>query len=346
MVRGEPSRVLYIDDDPALRRLAQLALRRRGYAVELAEGAHEGVDKARANAFDLIVVDHYMPSHDGLATLAMLAEAGVQAPVIYVTGSEESRIAVAALKAGALDYVVKTPGDGFFDLLDSTFRQALEALSLRRQKEEAEAQLRASNERLEAMLSEVNHRVANSLQLVTSLVRLQASGITDAAARAALENTQQRIGAIAQVHRRLYTSDRVDVVDMAEYLTHLVRELEQAWSTPGSPRAVRLQAEPVRLKTDRAVSVGIIVNELVSNACKYAYPPGAPGEVRVTLQAEGEDRFRLIVEDDGCGMPDEPTPKGTGLGGKLVAAMTRTLQGELVMDPLARGVCASLSAAC
>jgi len=342
----EPHRVLYIDDDPALRRLAQLALQRRGYAVELADGAVDGVDKAKASDHDLIVVDHYMPGHDGLAALAMLAGAQVGAPVIYVTGSEESRIAVAALKAGAVDYVVKSPGDGFFDLLDSAFKQALEALEMKRQKELAEAQLRASNERLQAMLSEVNHRVANSLQLVISLVRLQASSIADEAAKAVLENTQQRIGAIAQVHRRLYTSDRVDVVDMSEYLSHLVSELEQAWSTPDSERTVSLKAEPVHLKTDRAVSVGIIVNELVSNACKYAYPFGQSGEVRVTFQAEGEDRFRLTVQDDGCGIAAEALPKGTGLGAKLIAAMTRTLQGELTIDSLTRGVSASLSAAC
>jgi two-component sensor histidine kinase/CheY-like chemotaxis protein len=343
---AETSRVLYIDDDPALRRLAQKALQRRGYEVELADGAHQGVEKARAADFDLIVVDHYMPGQDGLAALAMLAQAQVKAPVIYVTGSEESRIAVAALKAGAMDYVVKSPGDGFFDLLDSAFRQALEARSLKRQKDLAEAQLRASNERLQAMLSEVNHRVANSLQLVISLVRLQASGIGDEAARAVLENTQQRIGAIAQVHRRLYTSDRVDVVDMSEYLNHLVRELEQAWSTPNSKRSVRLHAEPVHLQTDRAVSVGIIVNELVSNACKYAYPLGQPGEVRVIFQAVGEDRFRLTVQDDGCGMAAESAPKGTGLGAKLIAAMTRTLQGELTMDALTPGLSASVTAAC
>ena len=337
-------RVLYIDDDAGIRRLAQRALERRGYAVELAASALEGVERAKAGGVDLIAVDHYMPEHDGLAAIDMLKAAGVQASIVYVTGSEESRIAVAALKAGAMDYVVKTPGEDFFDLLDSTFRQALEAVFLRREKDAAEAMLRASNERLQTMLHEVNHRVSNSLQLVIALVRMQASSITDKSAKAALQDTQKRIAAIAQVHRRLYGGQDVDRVEMSEYLEPLIAELEQTWSTPASPRPVRLVAERVRLNTDRAVSIGIIVNELVSNACKYAYPQNAAGEVRVTLAGDGERRFRLTVEDDGCGMPADPKPRGTGLGAKLIDAMTRTLQGSLAVDSSARGVKAVLSA--
>jgi two-component sensor histidine kinase len=341
---SEGPRVLYIDDDDGLRRLVQRALTRRGYRVELAGGGLEGVERAAAEAFDLIAVDHYMPGHDGLATLAMLRAQPAPPPVVYVTGSEESRVAVAALKAGAADYVVKTVGEDFFDLLDSTFQQALAAVTLRREKENAEARLRASNDRLQAMLREVNHRVANSLHLVSAFVHMQAGALGDAAAKAALEDTQKRIVAIAQVHQRLYTSDDVDTVDMKAYLATLVHELELAWSTPASPRRISLHAEPVRLNTDRAVSVGIIVTELVSNACKYAYPADQAGEVRVLLGRDGADRFRLTVQDDGGGMVEGARPKGTGLGSRLIAAMAKSLQGAMTLDRRDKGVSASLSA--
>src|SRR5205823_9868404 len=105
-------------------------------------------------------------------------------------------------------------------------------VSLRAEKEQAEAQLRESNERLQAMLHEVNHRVANSLQLVSAFVHMQARSVPGDSAKAALADTQRRIAAIAQVHRRLYTSDSVDSVDMAEYLSALVAELQETWSTP------------------------------------------------------------------------------------------------------------------
>lgn len=338
--------ILYIDDDDGLRRLTERALRRRGYEVATAASGADGVEQARARQFDLIAVDHYMPGMDGLATLAALRELPASPPIVYVTGSEESRIAVAALKAGAADYVVKTVGDDFFDLLASAFDQALSQIRLRREKEDAETALRASNARLETLLREVNHRVANSLQLVSAFVQMQASMLIDDAAGSALQDTQRRIEAIAQVHRRLYTSGDVETVDMSDYLTALVHELQETWSTPVAPRTLRLAAEPIRLPTDKAVSVGVIVNELVSNACKYAYEPSVCGEIRIGLARDGEQHFTLRIEDDGCGMSATPQVRGTGLGGKLVKAMASSLRANVVYDTAHAGVRATLHAAC
>ncbi|RZL53667.1 MAG: response regulator [Sphingomonas sp.] len=337
--------VLYIDDDDGIRRLAARGLARRGYRVTTAEGGAEGLMLAASQPFDLIAVDHYMPGMDGLETLERLAALPVMPPVVYVTGSDEGRIAVAALKAGAADYVVKTIGDDFFDLLAASFEQVLDRSRLAREKARAEEDLRASNARLEALLGEVNHRVANSLQLVSAMVRLQAGALADPTARAALDDTQRRIGAIAQVHRRLYSANDVESVDMRDYLGSLVAELAETLSSDTAPHALRVAAEPIRLPTDKAVSLGVIVTELVTNACKYAYPAGAGGEIRVMLSADGEQAFRLSVEDDGCGMPAEATPKGTGLGTKLIRAMAQSLQTIVEYEPRPNGVCATLRAA-
>jgi len=338
------TRVLYIDDDAGIRRLAARALERRGYRMTVAETGAEGVVKAAAERFDLIAVDHYMPGMDGLETLEALRRLPDPPPVVYVTGSEEGRIAVAALKAGAADYVVKTIGEDFFDLLAASFEQVRARALLEQEKASAEADLRASNARLEALLGEVNHRVANSLQLVSAMVRLQATALTDPSAREALEDTQRRIQAIAQVHRRLYTSNDVESVDMQEYLGALVDELAETWSTEALPRALSLAAEPIRLPTDRAVSLGVIVTELVTNACKYAYPTGG-GEVRVALRRIDDDVFLLAVEDDGCGIPEDAVPRGTGLGTKLIRAMAQSLQSIVEYDPTHTGVRATLRAA-
>lgn len=331
-------RVLYIDDDDGLRRLAERSLTRRGFDVTLAARGREGVAIAGEQSFDLIAVDHYMPELDGLETLALLRDLTDAPPVVYVTGSEEGRIAIAALKAGAVDYVVKTVGDDFFDLLGKAFDGVLAKRAI-------EAELRASNARLEALLHEVNHRVANSLQLVSAFVQLQSNAIGDSAAKTALLDTQRRIAAIGQVHRRLYTSDDVEGVDMADYLASLVEELGQTWSTTTAERRILLDAEPIRLPTDRAVSVGVIVNELVSNACKYAYDSTCGGEIRVALRADGGDRFVLAVEDDGVGIQDGAPAKGTGLGTRLVRAMAQSLQSTVSYDSSSGGVRATLSAA-
>ena len=338
-------RILYIDDDAGIRRLVGRAMERRGYRMTLAESGAEGIDHATAEQFDLIAVDHYMPGMDGLETLERLAALPVMPPVVYVTGSDEGRIAVAALKAGAADYVVKTIGDDFFDLLAASFDQVLDRSRLALEKARAEEDLRASNARLEALLGEVNHRVANSLQLVSAMVRLQAGALADPTARAALEDTQRRIGAIAQVHRRLYSANDVESVDMRDYLGSLVSELAETLSSGSAPHSLHVAAEPIRLPTDKAVSLGVIVTELVTNACKYAYPAGDGGEIRVILTADGDRGFRLAVEDDGCGMSAEATPKGTGLGTKLIRAMAQSLQTIVEYEPRHRGVRATLCGA-
>jgi len=335
--------ILYIDDDDGIRRLVGRAMERRGYRMTLAESGAEGVARARADRFDLIAVDHYMPGMDGLETLAQLHALPDTPPVVYVTGSDEGRIAVAALKAGAADYVVKTIGEDFFDLLDAAFAQVAARSLLQQAKAAAEADLRATNARLEALLGEVNHRVANSLQLVSAMVSLQAGVLTDPGAREALADTQRRIQAIAQVHRRLYTSNDVESVDMQEYLGALVDELAETWSSEALPRALRLAAEPIRLATDRAVSLGVIVTELVTNACKYAYPDG-PGEVRVALSQAPDGHFLLAVEDDGCGMPADAVPRGTGLGTKLIRVMAQSLHSIVEYDHAHDGVRATLRA--
>ena len=336
---------MYIDDDDGIRRLAARALARRGYRVTMAEGGAEGIVLAAAQPFDLVAVDHYMPGMDGLETLERLGALPSPPPVVYVTGSDEGRIAVAALKAGAADYVVKTVGEDFFDLLAASFAQVLDRSRLAQEKARAEEDLRASNARLEALLGEVNHRVANSLQLVSAMVRLQAGALADPIARAALDDTQRRIGAIAQVHRRLYSASDVDSVDMRDYLGSLIEELAATLSSESAPHALRLAAEPIRLSTDKAVSLGVIVTELVTNACKYAYPAGTGGEIRVMLALEGTDLFLLAVEDDGCGMPEAAAPKGTGLGTKLIRAMAQSLQTIVEYEPCDRGCRATLRAA-
>ena len=335
-----PVSVLYIDDDPGIRRLAARALARRGYAVSLAEGGGEGIAMAAATRFDLIAVDHYMPGMDGLDTLRRLRDLPDPPPVVYVTGSEEGRIAVAALKAGAADYVVKTIGEDFFDLLAATFEQVRHHNALEQARASAEAELRTSNTRLAALLSEVNHRVANSLQLVSAMVRLQSSALPDPSARAALDDTQRRIDAIAQVHRRLYSTSDVENVDMRDYLGALIEELGATLSGG----ELTLSADPIRLATDKAVSLGVIVTELVTNACKYAYP-GSRGEVRVALSRVAGDAFVLAVEDDGCGMVPGASPKGTGLGTKLIRAMAQSLQSAVEYEDRPRGVRAVLQAA-
>ena len=337
-----PVRILYIDDDPILARLAQRALGRLGYEVLHAEDIERGRALFAEAGFDAVVLDHFLQSGTGLSLLRELVDAPGAVPVVYVTGSNDAQVAVEALKAGAADYVIKSVGDDFMPLLANALGQALENAELKRAKLKAELEIRLAKERAEILLAEVNHRVGNSLALAAALIRLQMSSASDDAVKEALAETQARITAIAGIHRRLYTSDDVRHVDMGAYLATLLSELDA--SMKGQGRNVRLSRtlEPLNVPTDRAVSLGVIVTELVTNAFKYAYGE-AGGEVRVGFTRLDPESAMLFVEDDGIGWRGEGPVRGTGLGSKIIGAMATSLGTRLDYVSRALGTRAELT---
>jgi len=320
-------RVLYIDDDPALARLVQRMMERRGYLFEHAETGEAGLERLLAGGVDVVVLDHYLPTGTGLDVLKGIADSDDRPSVVYVTGSAETAVAVAALKSGATDYVPKTASGEFMELLATAIDHAVERVRLNRARIRAEQEMREARERAEMLLGEVNHRVANSLAMVAALVGLQANALEDPAAKNALAETQVRISAIAGVHRHLYTSEDVRTVQIDEYLRSLAGELDTSMKAAGHASRIQVEAEAVSIPTEKAASIGVVVTELVTNAMKYAYEDGQ-GEVRVRLEQQGAE-VALCVEDDGIGWDGTGVPQGTGLGSRIVKAMAHALGATL-----------------
>ena len=336
MTQATPT-LLYIDDDPALARLVERGLTRAGFTVVHAAGGQHGLDRLAQGGIDVIALDQYMPGLDGLETLERIMQIAGAPPVVFVTASQDSSIAVTALKAGAADYLVKDTGGDFIALLQVAAQSAIRQAELQRARDQAEAEVRAARDRFEALaaeremlLREVNHRVGNSLQIIASLLHLQASSTAQQDVKAALTNAMGRVAAVAQVHRRLYTSHDLNSVLLNQYLDSLLEDLRRSAEGNRMSR-LTLKAEPVEIDPDRAVAIGIIVNELVMNAVKYAYPDG-PGPIHVELKARGEE-LALSISDEGVGLAARSDPRSTGMGQRIVGAMATKLDADVERDP-------------
>jgi two-component sensor histidine kinase len=333
--------LLYIDDDPALARLVERGLTRAGFAVVHAAGGEQGLDRLAQGGIDVVALDQYMPGLDGLETLERIMQISGAPPVVFVTASQDSAIAVTALKAGAADYLVKDTGGDFIPLLQVAAHGAIRQAELQRARDEAEAEVHAARDRFEALaaeremlLREVNHRVGNSLQIIASLLHLQASTAAQDDVKAALTNAMGRVAAVAQVHRRLYTSQDLKSVLLNQYLEALLEDLRRSAEGNRMSR-LTLKAAPVEIDPDRAVSIGIIVNELVMNAVKYAYPDGS-GPIHVELKTDGNDLV-LSITDDGVGLAARSDPRSTGMGQRIVGAMAAKLEASVERDPAHTG---------
>jgi two-component sensor histidine kinase len=329
--------LLYIDDDEALARLVDRGLTRRGFHVVHAPSGTEGLARLKQGDIDVVALDQYMPDLDGLETLARIMAVPGAPPVVFVTASQDSTIAVTALKAGAADYLVKDIHGAFIPLLQVAAEGALRQSRLQKARDEAEAEVLASRDRFaalaaerEMLLREVNHRVGNSLQIIASLLHLQASSSTQEDVKAALTNAMGRVAAVAQVHRRLYTSHDLKSVLLNQYLDALLDDLRRSAEGNRMSR-LTLKAVQVEIDPDRAVAIGIIVNELVMNAVKYAYPDQA-GPIHVEVGADG-DELTLSIADNGVGLGAKSDPRSTGMGQRIVSAMAAKLEASVERDP-------------
>jgi two-component sensor histidine kinase/CheY-like chemotaxis protein len=329
--------LLYIDDDDTLARLVDRGLTRLGFNVVHAPSGQHGLDRLQQGGIDVVALDQYMPGFDGLETLERILGVPDAPPVVFVTAAQDSAIAVTALKAGAADYLVKDVQGDFIPLLQVAVNGALRQARLQKARDDAEAEVHASRDRYaalaaerEVLLREVNHRVGNSLQIIASLLHLQANSSTVDDVKAALTNAMGRVAAVAQVHRRLYTSHDLKSVMLNQYLDALLEDLRRSAEGNRMSR-LTLKAEPVEIDPDRAVAIGIIVNELVMNAVKYAYPDGA-GPIHVDLNAQGDDLL-LSITDDGVGLNVKTDPRSTGMGQRIVTAMASKLDADVERDP-------------
>jgi len=191
------------------------------------------------------------------------------------------------------------------------------------------AELKAALAEKTVLLKEVHHRVKNNLAVVASLLSMKAGAIEGAEARAALDDSQQRIRSIAMIHEHLYGSEHLDRIGFAQYAGELLRELSDVYGDAEGRISVRLEAEPIDMGLHRAVPCALILNELVTNAMKHAFPDGRRGDVLVRFRLAAPGELELSVEDNGIGCPREAVlGGGKSLGFRVVGILAKQLEGS------------------
>ena len=199
------------------------------------------------------------------------------------------------------------------------------------QRKRAEEQVKASLGEKEVLLREIHHRVKNNLQVISSLLSLQAHQVDDAQAKGAFEDSQHRVRSMALIHENLYRSENLANIRFDEYIRVVSSELWRSFNTSRVRKVIR--TEPITLELDKALPCGLILNELVTNALKHAFPGERRGNVAISLEAVNPFHLRLEVHDDGVGFPPERDFRSmTSMGMTLIVSLADQVGGTIMME--------------
>jgi two-component sensor histidine kinase/CheY-like chemotaxis protein len=320
-------KILHLEDNDNDAALICEALRDEAPGCDLTRVETRGafMEAVDHGDWDIILADYALPSFDGISALKLAVEKRPEIPFIFVTGSLGEERAVELFKNGATDYILKDR----LNRLPQAVARATRESKYARDKEAAYQKLRDSLRDKSALLQEVHHRVYNNLQIICSLLDLQADAANDSSLTSALKTSLRRIESMAMVHALLYASGNPGGIDFGEYAQSLASEVAISFGIDRTRIRLEFDIEPVYLEIDRAIPCGLILNELLSNALKYAFPGGLGGVIRISLQRR-EGRFRLAVEDTGVGLPEPGSPrKPKSLGLTIVETLSKQLRANM-----------------
>jgi two-component sensor histidine kinase len=188
--------------------------------------------------------------------------------------------------------------------------------------------LRKQNKEKEFLLKEIHHRVKNNLEVVSSLLALQTAQVKDPNVVSAMKESQNRVYSMSIIHQRLYQNDHLSTIGMKDYFFNLGTHILDSFGEEERIKINYKMAE-LHLDVDTAVPMGLIVNELLTNSLKYAFPNKQPGEITIDLHKKSANEIKLLVKDNGIGQTEGEPIKGTGFGKKLIELLTRQLDGSM-----------------
>jgi PAS domain S-box-containing protein len=197
----------------------------------------------------------------------------------------------------------------------------------------AEQEIQRSLEEKDLLLREIHHRVKNNLQIIASMLNLQSRTIKDENVLSAIRDSQSRVRAMALVHERIYRSHNIGEIDLRDYLQYMVQQLFMFHNIPHAKITLTFTMDPITTDIDTIVPIGLIINEMVSNSLKHAFPGERKGSIIIEGSNPSPDLLRFAYRDDGVGIPDDVDwKKPTSLGLRLISSLVEQCSGEITME--------------
>lgn len=365
--KKNPPLILIVDDEKTLRLLLRRAMEKEGYRIAEAGDGKQCLESCQQIKPDLVLLDAMMPEMDGFSCCAQLSTLLVnECPaILMITALNDKASVDRAFEVGATEYITK-PID--WPVLCQRVRRLLQtrwamnelqqrikvqsklALQMAKQtkdlvatntalqteiieRKQAEEKIKASLKEKEVLLKEIHHRVKNNLQIISSLLKLQSRSIKDKQTLDIFNESQSRIRTMALIHENLYQSHDLSKINFADYVHKLAANLFRSYEVHSSKVKQVINVDNVFLEIDVAVPCGLIINELISNSLKYAFPDNTVGEVRIELQSNKEYGYTLFVSDNGVGLPKNLDIQNTKtLGLQLVNNLVEQLEGSVTIN--------------
>lgn len=317
--------VLIVDDDSAMRLLLGVAMQREGLQIIEASSGQECLEIVQQQCPDLILMDAVMPEVDGFTCCTTLRKmtAGIDIPILMITSLDDPDSVNRAFEVGATDYLTKP-------IHWALLRHRVQRLQDMLKRQQAEYQIKVSLREKEALLKEIHHRVKNNLQIISSLLELQSYSIKDSEILDLFRESQNRVRLMALVHEKLYQSNDLGKVSFVEYVKTLSSHLLYSYQVDSNDIEVMIKIDDIALNIDTAVPCGLIINELMSNALKYAFSKAKKGIITIEAARTDNNQFSLIFQDNGVGISqDFDVTQTETLGLQLVISLADQLEGDL-----------------